>query len=291
MTYILETLPGLESSLEKETKGKIIAPCLIESKTKNSKIAYVISELIEKIKFKDEQDLLNQINKIEFKIEKDFFVNCKDKELAKKVGEIIFSKGFKANPKTEKIIYIYLDKNLAILVYLLVQNNEKRDYRFKRHNQSIDSCIANALIQESEIKENNSLIDPFCKDSVIPIEAFNHNIKMIYSFDNENNIRNSRINSKLAKAKINLEEKNIKDITQKADFCLTTLPIISKKNTSLKYIELFFNIIPKLVKTIGLVTFNPEITKDFCKKHNLKIKKEINLKKGTQNIYIFILKY
>ncbi|MDD5178033.1 MAG: hypothetical protein PHT54_01990 [Candidatus Nanoarchaeia archaeon] len=288
--YILETLPGLEESLINEVKGVQILPTLVESNTKKSDIAYVISKLIAKIKFKNEKDLLYQISNLELDIDNNFFVKCKNKELEKEIAKTLIQKGFVPDPKTNNPLKVYLGNGLAIITQTIVINNEKRAYRFKRHNQSIDSCIANALILESGIKKTNSVLDPFCKDSVILIEAFKKGITKLYGFDTYNNIRNSTINAKLAKASIIFEETKFDDIIKKTDFCLTTLPIMTKNNFASKLIDKFFKKIFTLCKTIGIITYNPDEIKEIIKLNKLSIKKEFNIKKGSQNISIFIFK-
>ncbi|MDD5253540.1 MAG: hypothetical protein PHG05_00345 [Candidatus Nanoarchaeia archaeon] len=288
--YILETLPGLEEPLINEVKGKQLFNGLVESQTKKSLIAYKISKLLAKIKFKDQNDLLYQIDKLELDIEKDFFIKCSNKEMELEIAKALIKKGFNPDPKVKEPIRIYLYDNTALFTLVINQNNEKRDYRFRRYNQSTDSCIADVLLQESGIKENDSLMDPFCKDSIILTEAFNHGIRRLFGFDSSNNIRNSKINIKLAKAEIILEEKKFNQITKKTDFCLTTLPFISKRKPSTKIIEEFFKKIFKLSKKVGIITYNPEITTKIIKLNKLSIEKQFHIVKGSQNISIFIFK-
>lgn len=94
-----------------------------------------------------------------------------------KAGQFILKKS-----KGKKIQVDMKDCELIFFVY--ISNNKcyfgidfcgfelyKRGYKIFTHSSSLRSTIAYALIRESGFKKKESMIDPFSRDGVIPIEA------------------------------------------------------------------------------------------------------------------------
>ena len=205
MEYIAKTTKGLEDIAIKEVneilkiKSKKVFKARVSFKTdsienfiKNTRTSSEVYLLIKKFNFKDKKSLLNEIKKIKFEIKKDFVVRCSRKgnhdfksiEIEKLAGEIIHKKGFKVNLNSNEVIYLDIEDKTCLLGKLIAKDLCKRQYRFSYHNQSINACLAASLIKLADIKDE-VLLDPFCRDSVIPIEAYFQNIKKIYASDPE----------------------------------------------------------------------------------------------------------
>ena len=118
---------------------------------------------------------------LKFKIDEPFAVHCvrsgeqgfQSKDVEKLLGEVIFNQSFKVdltNPKT--IVYADVVGHECIIgIDLTPKPLHKREYRIKSHNQSPNACVAYAMVRLSGYSSKSVLLDPFCKDGVIVIEA------------------------------------------------------------------------------------------------------------------------
>jgi len=317
MEYIAKTTQGLENIAIKEVNGilnvksKKVFKGRVSFKTdsidnfiKKTRTSSEVYSLIKKFNFKDKKSLLNEIKKIKFKIKKDFVVRCSRKgihdfksiEIEKLAGEIIHKKGFKVNLNSNEIIYLDIEDKTCFLGKLIAKDLCKRQYRFSYHNQSINACLAASLIKLANIK-NEVLLDPFCRDSVIPIEASLQNIKNIYASDPEkNNIRNSKINAKLAKAKIKFSVSEIDWLDTKfkknSVKIVTSIPFESKRKSieEIKPIlKEFFHQIKYISKESIVLTQKPKLAKSIALNEKLKIQ-EKKIESNNIKYSIFILK-
>ena len=69
---IATTLIGLENILKEESKGKVIYPGRVVFSKGKLKSALLIYDYITSFHFKNEDDIYNNLKKIDFKINKDF---------------------------------------------------------------------------------------------------------------------------------------------------------------------------------------------------------------------------
>lgn len=314
MELVVNTIPKFEDITIKEIKelfkvnSKKVAEGRVLFKTKKDvdklrsiNTAYI---LLKKFKFKTKKDILDKIKLIDFSfIKKDFVVRCKrygnhnfaSQEIEKDIGAIIFKKGFKVNLKSKEIIYIDIINNNCFIGLLIKDKLCRRDYMLRRSNQGINSCLAYNLIRLSDYK-GDILLDPFCKDSTILIEAYLYKKGKIYGFDNNDNIRKSKINAKLAKAKIDFSNVEVDWLDTKfkknsMDRVVTSLPLLTKRNKDEydKLIKEFFHQLNYILKKKAVILFNDNnIVDKYLKDYKFK-KKQIKLNIGDIKYRILIL--
>ncbi|MCX6712008.1 MAG: THUMP domain-containing protein [Candidatus Woesearchaeota archaeon] len=300
------TVNGIEDVASKEVKGKKVlnGRVLFKKELKNYRCLDIVYKLIYKFEFDDFEDLIKKLIKIKFKIKDSFKVECNRKgqhnfksvDITKELNDFLIKKGYNLdykNPKT--IVYVDIVDNNCLVGYLLKYNLHKRDYRIKINNQSINACLAYALLELSDYKKTDILVDPFCKDGVICIEAALLKGKKIYGMDeNKNNIRNAKINSQLAKVKIDFSNYDIEWLStkfKKKSVKIVTNLFISIRNEQ-EYIRIlpeFFNQVDYTLKDkIGIITTKPELIKKYVGK--LKLEHERKIVIGGMIYYILILK-
>src|SRR3989338_53999 len=221
---ISKTIAGLEDAAAREIKElfginlKIEMPGRVKfdgayakefsEKTKTCNTVYL---MLRHFKFGGINKIIENVESIDFSfINEDFVVRCSrlgkhdfnSNDVEKRVGEILFNKGYKVNLKSEEVVYVDIFDDKCIIGRLVKDGIGKRNYRVKTNNQSITPIIASCLLNISGWKKTESLLDPFCKDGTILIEAGLNGGKKLHGCDDENNVRNARINSALAKLKI-----------------------------------------------------------------------------------------
>jgi len=296
----------LNEKASKLCKGRVVFDAdKIDKIVKNAKSIYAVYELIREFEFLSIEDIIENIKDVDFSfICSDFVVRCSrggnhnfnSNEVERRVGEIIASRGYKVNLRSNRIVYVDLIKNICMIGILISDNLGKRSYRVKIINQSIKPIIAYSLLRISDYKKKESLLDPFCKDGVILVEAGLLGGKKLYGFDNENNIRNARINAAMAKIKINFyaqdesydfKEKNI-------DRIITSIPFITKRsneNRIKKILENFFGRTCRHAKKIvGIITRNDSHVKELAEKYGLKLIENKSFKIGEENNSIMVFK-
>ena len=126
-------------------------------------------------------------------------------DISRSIGEILFEGYNKKidfkNPET--IIYVDILDNNCFIGIDLTGKLCKRGYRFKVHSSSINACLAYSLVRLSGLKDNEVLLDSFCGDGVVCIEAGFYKKARIIGVDNrEGYLKSCRINSKIAKKEI-----------------------------------------------------------------------------------------
>lgn len=304
--FICITINGVEDISAKEVKGKKILEkrVLFKKELKDYKSIDIVYKLIDKFEFSNFEDLIEKLIEIKFKIKDSFKVECnregvhnfKSVDVQKEINEFLIKKGYKLDYKNAKtVIYIDIFDNNCLVGYLIKGNLHKRFYRIKINNQSINACLAYILLKLSNYKKNDILVDPFCKDGVICIEAALLRGKKIYGFDeNKNSIRNARINAQLAKVKINFSICGIDWLSTKfkknSVKIITNLFICNRNEQEYsKILPEFFNQVYYVLKDrIGIITTNPEFIKKYANKFRLENERNIII--GGMVYYILILK-
>ncbi|MFH1455783.1 MAG: THUMP domain-containing protein [archaeon] len=293
MKYIAVTLPGIEDVLIKEIKeilgsnAKKIKKGRVMFETKDiDKFVYMsrsmikVYEFVHKFKFQTLKQIEEEVEKLDFKFEQPFVARCVRKtdlsfatrEIEEAVGAIIFKKGFKVNLKKPKTtVLVELLDDVCIIGYLKYDDLHKRDYRIRFHRQSINACLAYAMVRLANWDKKKILLDPFVKDGVIVIEAAQYakqvprghfekilsfpgldkkirDVKSnIYGYDNLlSDIRNTEINMKLAgiRKEINLSKTSIdwldiKFKEESIDCIVTNPPFPSPSNPEKKVKHLY----------------------------------------------------
>ncbi len=297
---IVKTIVGLEGiaidevksllkvSAKKFIPGRIIFESSDSVKfiknTRSSELAY---SLLKQFKFKTLADIIKNLADIDFScIKKDFVVKCSREgrhdfnsvDVAKKIGEFIFNKGHKVNMDSNEIIYVDIIDDICMIGILIKDRLGKRAYRVKINNQSISPTVAFALLKTAGFNASESLLDPFCRDGIILIEAALLGGKKLSGIDSENNIRNARINAAMAKSKIEFYPLG-KDLKQTADKVVTYLPIASKQNKNVPLIlDHFFKEICKNADiSLTCLARDAKLVKNLLKKYGFEVSKEIKL--------------
>lgn len=266
--------------------------------------------LVQKFKFKTIDDIYEKAGKIDFSfIEDPFVVRChregthlfQSKDIERKIGEIIFTQGHKVsleNPKT--IVYVDIIDNTLFLGVLIEKDICKRKYHVKFSPASVNACLANALLRIAGLKKSSVVLDPFCRDGVIGIEAALIGAKHVYCFDASlHNIKSARINAKLAKCSIDLSKCELdwldtKLDKQSLDFIVTSPPFLSKRKKADEiqqaYKELFYQAKYVLKRKGKVVILSPkkELLENASKNNGFKLINERKVHVGNSSFFILV---
>ena len=309
MSYIGICLNGIEEVAEKETKGKKIYSGRVSflkkslSKKEEFKSLLTVYRLFKKFNFRKEDDILDEFKKLKIKIKQSFRVKCnregkhifKSVDIEKLLGIYLQKKGYKLNFKEpETIIFVDIIDNFCLIGLLEKEELQKREYRIKLNPETLNPTIAYAALSLVEYKKNDILVDPFCRDGIIIIEAGLMKKGKLFGFDK--NIRNARINSKIAKVDINLSQNEIDwldtKFKKKSVKIVSYLPSVSKRNleTDIRQVySEFFHQAKYIVKEkMCLIVKKTELIKEYLT--DFKLLKEINIKVGDDSYNLLVLK-
>lgn len=286
--YLATTLPGLEKITQKETNGKkYIDTKIIYQRKKKLKSALYWYELLKKFKFKNEKEISSKIKNI--KLKEPIKIECIRKGKHKFNSQDIrfnLSKIFKTDYKKPKDILIIDIKDN----YCFIGKNPedyKRFYKLRTNRNSLNPIISYSLLKIAGIKKNYSVLDPFCSDGSILIEACLFGCKKLYGFAND--IKNASINSKIAKVNINLKTESLdwfdtffkKD---SIDLIISNVPFVSKRSDKEQVTknikELFYQTNFILKKNMVLISQKTDLLEKYAKEFNFQIKKETEIKSG-----------
>ncbi len=335
MRFAAQTINGMEdiSSIEIEelidAKSEKLCEGRLSFKTAEQKakeLAYAtrsllkIYEMLQDFEFKDFDDLLKKAKVPEIK--GTFVVRCQrdgehqfqSLDVEKNFGEKIFKKGNKVdlkNPDTTIVADIIgnrclIGRDLTPKAYL-----SRRDYRIKAHPKSINACLAYDAVRLSGWTKDKTLLDPSCKDGVIPIEAalwasgvprgYFENTEHYEAVDKKMskgklritaadtllpNVRSAEVNSKLAEinkqidfTKIDFDWLDIKFKKESVDIIITTLT-----DKSDKLFERAEYILAKDGKILILAQSPKQISP---RKLKLKSKREARLNQTTYSLITY----
>ncbi|MEM4245127.1 MAG: THUMP domain-containing protein [Candidatus Nanoarchaeia archaeon] len=322
MDYVAVTLKGIEDLASDEIKSalkskpKKIAEGRLFFSAKNidkfsPRLIKRIYSLIDYFDFSSEQELVKKCSKLKFSFKGTFVVRCSrqgvhdfdSRVVERDVGEIIYNKGFKVDLKNpDNIIVVDIYNNKCFIGFLVKDNLCKRPYRVKVFSSSINACLAAAAVKFSDIKPSHVLLDPFCRDGVIAIEAYLLGCKNVFAFDEAvNSIRNAKINSKLGGAKIKILKCGTDSLDLKFDEGsvdrIVTYPPFLSKNKKQKVIESiysdFFYQARVLLKKSGALTIltpKPELVEQYASKLGFKKIKEQDVSVSNNNYKLIIFK-
>lgn len=300
------TIKGIEEIAEKELKkSKKILPgrLLFESNTNEFQSLLMLYTYITHFKFKDADDLIEKLKPLKLTVEEPFKVECKregdhdfsSQDIAAKYGAYLAENLNPDLKKPKTVVYLDIqDKNC--IVGLNPINLSKRHYRVKTTSQSLNSTVAFSLSIFADIKESYVIVDPFCKSSDILIEAARYSkSKKIFGLDQIiAHIRNSKINSKLAKVELTIYQLDLDWLETKfdgnsVDRILTFPPIYTalKKDVLNIYKEFYIQADKILKKTgkICLITTTPD---QIIFSKNFKIEKRLDFKHGDLNYSLLL---
>lgn len=286
--YLATTLQGLEKVTEKETKGKkYIDTKIIYSQKKELKSALYWFELLDKFQFKKEEEIYSKIKNL--KLKEPIGVECIRKGKHKFNSQDIrhqISKFYKTDYKDPKDVliidildnYCFIGKNIQ---------NYKRFYKLRTNRNSLNPIICYSLLKIANIKKTSSILDPFCSDGSILIEAGLFGCKKLIGF--EKDIKNASINSKIAKIGLELKSESLDWLDtlfkkDSVDFIISNAPFISKRSNK-EYVnksirELFHQAKFILKNKMVLISQKTDLLEKYAKEFNFKIKKETEIKSG-----------
>ena len=192
MKAISTTIQGLEEVTIKEikeilkVKAKVLKFTKVEFTTeeinkfnKLTRSSLNTYQLIDKLKFKDIEDIENKIKKIDIDIKNSFVVRChrvgthkfNSLDIERRIGEIVYKKYKKRvefeNPET--IVYIDIFNNYCFIG--LNPSTFKRNYKLRTNFLTLNSSLAYDLVRIVDYKINENLLIPFCSSGEIAIEA------------------------------------------------------------------------------------------------------------------------
>ncbi len=186
-------------------------------------------------KIKSKQNYKIKINKDSDKIKK-----CSEKELAGYIWRSV--KKPKVNLENAKTkIGLFFIKNKVYCGLMIYENKEdfesrKAHLRPFPHPSSLHPKVARALINISEIRENEILLDPFCGTGGLNIEAGLMKIKNIGYDINKTMIKGCKDNLEHFKIKnYKIKHQNALEIADKFDYAVTDLPYGLNSNAMAMY--------------------------------------------------------
>lgn len=293
MKYIGIVTEGIEDIAAEEVKGKKKEKQRIqfEEEKEEYKTIELIYEFIEEFEFNEKEDILEKIKTIKIPLQDPFRVTCRREgahlfianDIEKEVGEMIHEQGHPVSLKEPKTT-VFLDiKGQKCSVGLLVKKDlEKRGYRVRRNASAIDACLASAVIKIANPEKDESIFDPLCKDGVIGIEAALRGYRKVYASDIfENNIRNAKINARMAKVELNWREPE-----EKSDYIVTNLWVPGKyEGAKRRAQELIKEWRTKINKKVVIVTNWKNLEKVM---EGYKIEEKRAVQRGEVKNYIFV---
>ena len=298
---IATCIEGLEDICIKEVKGKKIFPARVkfEGKVKDLKSCIHVYKLIKKFKIKKIEDIIKSIKK--YPIKGKFRVICERKgehkfnsfEVQGRLAKHLTTLGFEPDlKKPDTIVFVDIIDDNCLIGILLKENLQKRDYRFKLTAENINANLAYALLSLVKCNKKSTIVDPFCRDGVICIEAARLGAK-VYGF--HTNTRNARINSKIAKVNVDLSNKELDWLD--TNFSKKTVTIISyipshSKNKPFdemdKFVKELFHQAEYVVKDyIGLIAQKDDLISLYSKNFKLVDKRLVNIGESKYNLFVF----
>lgn len=306
MKYVSVTFKGMEDLASSELDlllkvkvEKIVDARLLFDTNKISdfspRLARRVYSYISHFAFLSLDNLVSKVSLIDFSFKGSFVVRCSregshdfdSRDVERMVGEVIFKRGFKVDLKNpDNVIVVDITDNNCLLGVSLLENLSKRAYRIRISSSSINACLAAAAIKFSDASPGCVILDPFCRDGVIPIESSLLGFKDVFACDESlNNVKSAEINAKLANAQISFCKSDVDSLDLKfdersVDRIITCPPFLSKKKKQSRietlYKEFFYQA-NALLKDSGTLTFispSPELLETSARRAGFALVKE-----------------
>lgn len=295
MKYVAQTIAGMEDISIKEVSELIDAAAeklqegRITFDTTNHKAKELstarsmlkVYELMQEIEFTTLEDLKNKVKQFDFK--DPFAVRCQREgkhgfqslDVEKEIGEVFYHTGHKVDlHKPETTIIADITDNKCLIGKDLTADKDlsKRQYRAKAHPKSINACLAYGAVRLSGWTQDKTLLNPYCKDGVIAIEAALTGGKNITATDTKpTNIKAAQTNAKLAGANINFTEQ----FEGTADYIITSLTRGSK----------IYEKAEQLLTDKGTLVIIAQQETEYIGKLKLQSKRQVKVHKTKYTIY------
>lgn len=302
----------LDVKAKTASKGRVIFDVENIGDLDKLRLVKTTYSLMDEFKFEKISEVYTRIEKLDFNdIKESFVVRCyREGEhkfgsgtVERKIGEIIYDKGFKVDLKNpEKTIFVEIVDDRFFIGYLIKNDICKRYYRLRINSNSINGCLAAGMIDLADCKKSDLILDPFCRDGVICIEAGLKGFRNVYGTDdNLNNIKNAKINSGLAKTNVNFFDSGLKGLDvkfgkEKVDFVITRLISVSNRISDgivdKIYSDFFYNV-KYVVKKNGKIVLccdKIELLNKKIEENGLEILEKMEVFVGGQNYFLVVLK-
>jgi len=301
--YIATTVEGIEEGAAQELNGKFYSPGRIIFEDYNNEAfltADIIYELIKSFSFSNLSDLLDNVKDINLDISGSYSCLCKRQGehdftstiIEQDVGRIIGTRNelSYSRDSPDNVIFIDITEKKCNIGILKKKDLSKREYRFKLHNQTTPQLVASCLIKYLNINQEDSILVPECKDGVIPIEASLQGITEITAQDcYQNNIRNAKINAKLAQKEIKFTSVALNEIVEKKDYIICQVIFSKYRKGPYDLINQLFQTANRLLnKKLVIITNHPKDFENF-KPENFILKESLMIrhKKAISTVLIY----
>lgn len=203
------------------------------------------------------------------------------------------------NPKTIVFLDI-VEGKILVGIDLSPTLLSKREYRVKIHNQSLNACVAYGLVRLSGYTGKKILLDPFCRDGIIAIEAARYKKGEIFAYDALfPNVRSTEINATLAGvrkeitiSRIETEWLDTKFAEGEVDFVVCAVPFVSKtlKENEVKklYKEFFYHVSFILKKKGRVVCIAPSLLlfQEMCEGLHVVAQREVSTSSFSYSVVV-----
>ena len=260
-------------------------------KAEGLKTVLNIFEVLGEFKFSSFEDLVSKVLSLDFSfLKNDFFVSVKRegshdfnsqdvrlelfRKLSEKYGKRAVFKGYK------QCFYVLIKDSRCYVGKFVFEDLCKRGYKVRTSRESINACVANVLLRFSGYSLDG-LVDYFCKDGVILIEAGGG-----YAFDyRECNVYSTKINAKLAKVKVNFSD------FESVASAISVVPCpskgLSEKKASRLVSEFFSNCLKKVKKDVCVMCRNEKFVLGLAKGFKLVKKGKILIGDSEYSLLLF----
>ena len=317
MKYIALCPKGLEDITQKEIKEILDVPSRVVLPGRVLFSTSVLAKLLKKtqsiMKIYSLQQECSRLEEIKvFPLVTPFRVICSrqgeyslhSQEVEKIIGEKFYKEGNSVdlkNPKTIVFVDI-VDGKIFIGKDQTPELLSRRKYRVKIHNQSLNACIAYGLIRLSGYTGSKKiLLDPFCRDGIIPIEALLYKKGKVIAYDGLfPNVHSTEVNATLAHvrkilqvSRIETEWLDTKFAEGEVDCIVTAVPFPSKslsENEAKKIYKDFFYHVSFILKKKGkIVCIAPHLVlfKSMCEGLGIVEEREVSTSNLSYSVVVF----
>lgn len=203
-----------------------------------------------------------------------------------------FVKTFGVDKSASSVLGIDIKDSLCTIGVLVSEKKfATRNYMVRIHRTAIPPVIASIALRMSSFSKGVLLVDPMCRDGSTLIEASRMGFSA-YGLDSENEVRNARINSQVAKLDIKFDVGLIESIPVNCQVITRPFEFFAKMKEGRveeKLLKLLSICKKNDVKFLTLVMTNPGSAKDCFSKGNFGITKEKIINSGDLNWHIFVL--
>ena len=295
-------LRGIEDIAAQEVNGKKTLPGRVEFSGDVTDFRSVndVYEVLHSCTFNELDDIETEAEKLQLHFSGSVKVDCiregehnfNSVDVEKIVSTVLRKKGFAIDFKKadNTILVDVLDKH-CIFGIPKKRRLQKREYRVKINNQGINACLAYAMLKLAGYEDGMSVLDPFCKDGTILIEAGLTAPGTLHGNDaNKNNVRNARLNAAMAKVPITFHTGDAANLPEMQFDCAASYPPFESKRRTFKtmqrvYKEFFEYAAAHVKGKIALLSPNKSL---LDAAQDLKLNEEREVWAGKQKFFAFI---